>query len=54
MNSFKKFDGDKLCIFIVQQTIKKLVKMVKYQMVMQVLKTKFKMKNMGDYHDHYC
>ena len=36
MNSFKRFNEDKLCasIFIVQQKIKKSVKMVKYQMVM--------------------
>ena len=37
INSFKRFNEDKLCArkyFIVQQKIKKLVKMVKYQMVM--------------------
>ena len=47
-------------IFIVQQKIKKLVKMVKYghvsiedYMVCERIWDKFKMSNMGDYHDHY-
>ena len=50
-------------IFIVQQKKEKLVRMVKYQMVMRAsiegymvcerIWNKFKMKSMGDYHDHY-
>ena len=49
-------------IFIVQQKIKKLVKMVKISdghvsikdyMVCEKIWDRFNMKNMGDYHDHY-
>ena len=48
-------------IFLVQQKMEKLMMMVKYQMVTEVLKIiwlvkncdKFEMKNMGDYHSHY-
>ena len=65
MNSFEKFNKEKLSArkhFFSSIKKEQLMKMVKYQMVTWVLKIiwrakkiwdKFKMKNMGHYHDHY-
>ena len=50
MNSFKRFNEDKLCAreyFYSSIKDKKLVKMVKYQMVMQVLRTIWFVKRFG-------
>ena len=60
MNSFKRFNEDKLCArkhFYSSTKDKKISEngkiTIEDYMVSERIWDKFKMKNMGDYHDHY-